>query len=401
MKKMKKIIIICTRSIQTLGINLKLQLLKLGYDVNYKFELTRQDCFKNNILYIILYYSTNHGLYPKNYIIYQIEQTNHRLFKNILYSMNKSLYVWDFSNKNKKLYERNKIVSSKFHYTPFPFCIDNNKQQLVNYLQNKKVKPKYDILFYGAINERREIIINFLKRKYKVFPETKLFGNDLQKAILQSKIIINLHYYDACALETCRINEVLQYNKLVLSETVSEADTNNKKMYENMVVFFDRINKNYTNLQQMYNAIDYYLIKENYNDMIEKIKIGTPVLERETFSYLQKNIKEYENKYGVKKVLGVGDNVNNEDTIVLNFDNIGKVLYGSENGDTINTIDVTTKFKYILNLYKTIKKNTNINYYFGDPCEGIKKKLTIVMNDGKILYVGEGHLKLEKNISIS
>ena len=51
-----------------------------------------------------------------------------------------------------------------------------------------------------------------------------LFGDDLYKVIMKSKIILNIHYYKNAVLETARINDVLRFNKVIISEKSCDND---------------------------------------------------------------------------------------------------------------------------------------------------------------------------------
>jgi hypothetical protein len=409
----KNIIIICTHVIKTIAINLIIKLKKIGYDnTSYKYNLTSEECYdvNNNDLYIILYYNEYWDFIPNRYIIYQIEQSTHRHINRIVNRMQNALCIWDFSVKNYMFYKNN-IKFSNFFYNPFPFCIDDTKI-------NKE--PEYDILFYGAENKRRNIILQKLEKKYKVLKCFGIFNEELHDAISKSKIIVNLHYYDDCSLETCRINEVLQYNKLVVSEKASENDNFNMEMYGNVVIYFDEINKNFDNMEQMFNVFDKYLNDEtgdeNYNKMIEKIKVNVLSIETKSLFYLQKNMiriervlcelknnREEDNRLPLLhntpldrftfSKTGVNGTVMSN-SIKINKNNIKRVLFGSDD----KYFDITEKFINFSNKHNVLFLNTNMNLWNGDPCDGIKKTLTIINNDVSIIKIKESHNELEKNI---
>jgi hypothetical protein len=229
-----------------------------------------------------------------------------------------------------------------------------------------------------------------------------------------------LHYYDDCSLETCRINEVLQYNKLVVSEKASENDNFNMEMYGNVVIYFDEINKNFDNMEQMFNVFDKYLNDEtgdeNYNKMIEKIKVNVLSIETKSLFYLQKNMiriervlcelknnREEDNRLPLLhntpldrftfSKTGVNGTVMSN-SIKINKNNIKRVLFGSDD----KYFDITEKFINFSNKHNVLFLNTNMNLWNGDPCDGIKKTLTIINNDVSIIKIKESHNELEKNI---
>ena len=69
-----------------------------------------------------------------------------------------------------------------------------------------KTNKDIDILFYGALNEHREKVLNELKKKYKVVICNGVWGNDLDSYIARSKILLNIHYYyDSSIQEQARM----------------------------------------------------------------------------------------------------------------------------------------------------------------------------------------------------
>ena len=68
----------------------------------------------------------------------------------------------------------------------------------------KPVDKDIDILFYGSMNEHRAKILNELKKKYKVVVFSDRHNSnwsDLDRYILRSKILLNVHFYYECALQ--------------------------------------------------------------------------------------------------------------------------------------------------------------------------------------------------------
>jgi len=99
-----------------------------------------------------------------------------------------------------------------------------------------------DVLFYGCGNPRRvELLAAF---KAALEPEGftvafhlgfDLFGDDRARAVGNCKVALNAHFYPNAALETHRINYLLQAGACVLSET--SADETLDAMYADAVAF--------------------------------------------------------------------------------------------------------------------------------------------------------------------
>jgi hypothetical protein len=91
-------------------------------------------------------------------------------------------------------------------------------------------------------------------------------------------------------LETARINEVLPFNKLVISELPDPADSVNKELYNNTVVYCDTILPDLSNISSMYSQIDYYLDPINYSNFIANNKTNIEKIYLNSKSYLEKHL---------------------------------------------------------------------------------------------------------------
>jgi hypothetical protein len=87
---------------------------------------------------------------------------------------------------------------------------------------NRIIKPAnqdIDILFYGSTNERRLHILNALKAcGYNVAVVFGLYGQERDRLIARSKIVLNLHYYDSKIFEIIRVFYLMTNSKAVVSE---------------------------------------------------------------------------------------------------------------------------------------------------------------------------------------
>ena len=273
------IIILVPYLIKSIGENLKVIFDKLN--INTIIQYAPDNIINNSdVLYIVIsgvYLSKN---LPKNYILYQVEQINSNFFTEDYYNViNNSLYIWDFSIHNKKKY--NNIPLNKIFYCPFPLQnIDNTNFN----------KTEYDLFFYGSKNIRRNNILQLLKQKYNIVIGYMFTENKKNEFIKKSKIIINIHCYDNVALETCRINEVLKYKKPIISEYTSVEDWYNMDIYKDVVSFCDIIKDDLSNINNLYNKIDYLLDNNNYNKTINIINNKIPYIINLTEYFVKKNL---------------------------------------------------------------------------------------------------------------
>lgn len=231
-------------------------------NLNYKSEIIYNinniiECKSFTFIIIYIKYFTElKNIPPRKYIVYQMEQNNNLIFNdaNYINLLNNSYKIFDFSISNDSYY---KFLNKKVLINPFPLP---QKQLTFN--------PKFDILFYGQFNQRRLKILKYLSKKFNIIFKENCLGNERDNLIKKCKIVINLHFYDNACLETCRINEVLKFNKIVISEDTNVKDITNKKLYENYVIFTEIIDNKLSNINLLENKILYCL--DNYNSIISK-----------------------------------------------------------------------------------------------------------------------------------
>ena len=285
----KKIIFVTSECILSLVKNMENIFKYLGYDTDIIFELTKNHCTKstNDELYIIVNDNRKgHSFYPKLYIVYQVEQGSSQYFTNrYIDLLSNSFACWEFSMKNSKKYEKH-IQSTKIYNLIFPFFKEN--------IVNERLEQKYDIFFYGADNDRRRKILreitDRLGNKYTILCKFGVYNNERDNLIKQSKIILNLHYYDDCALEIARINEVLKYEKLVISERPAFDDSYNQTVYGQFIEYCDVIDENLENIDKMCDLIEYYMNPNTYDKKIKKIRSILYKLQKMSIFHIQKNL---------------------------------------------------------------------------------------------------------------
>ena len=239
--------------------------IKIGYYLALTLQyLLFKNCIMSTIIYKInpklpnlhiILFSQKVTVFPKKYIIYQLEQKDISNWVDAKYKLGilNSYKTWDYSQSN--INKFGDKIKSKMIFFPIPLVPYNylnyklSKDSLLNSTSN-------NLLFYGSINNDRRKKLNYLQQKlspkYKIKIISDLSGEDLFKEILKSKIILNIHYYKGAILETYRINEVLSCGKLVISEKPDPIDNDNYELYKDKIVFID-------NIEEMYEKIIYYL----------------------------------------------------------------------------------------------------------------------------------------------
>lgn len=88
-------------------------------------------------------------------------------------------------------------------------------------------QPKFDVLFVGSLNSRRQFILNELQRQgvsvNVVSTCVPLFGHELRMLESRAKVVLNIHYYLPGIFESFRVVPAVSAGACVLSET-SEGD---------------------------------------------------------------------------------------------------------------------------------------------------------------------------------
>lgn len=186
-------------------------------------------------LYIVLCAQMFKHLPPANKrVIFQLEQSvSSRWFTpQYMKNMKESLGVLEYSLTNIDFLAQNGIKYPNVHYLPIGASFDEG-------FEGSIMPKKYDFVFYGdsLSSERRRRFLGELQEKYSVKICNDLFGDELYAVIQESRVIINIHYYEGALLETPRICECISLGVPVLSEGTSDQDEYPE--LEGAVKFFD------------------------------------------------------------------------------------------------------------------------------------------------------------------
>ncbi len=93
-----------------------------------------------------------------------------------------------------------------------------------------------DVLFYGSVNERRARVLEGLRsRGLRVEAVFGVYGDVRDRLVARSKVVLNLHYYEAKVFEVVRVSYLLANRRCVVSER--GADASEEREYEGGVAF--------------------------------------------------------------------------------------------------------------------------------------------------------------------
>ena len=152
---------------------------------------------------------------PSNTIIFNMEQIGSGspwITEKYLDFLSKYI-VLDYNETNlDKLKESKNIVGFEFPLLPA-------QDFLKDYDISKNFEKKYDVGFYGYLNERREKILRQFEGSnlnIKIF--TGLYGQKLAEEISDCKVILNIHAYDTAIFEIARCLRPLAMGIPIISE---------------------------------------------------------------------------------------------------------------------------------------------------------------------------------------
>jgi hypothetical protein len=265
----KYIIINNNKYISDLCNNIYNNVVNKGITITIENNITENN-YDENTIYIILTFFGIQNL-PKKFILYNFEQlvTERVIKNNFLYNCSKAIAIWDYAIENIEFWKKHNI-NAKF----VPYIWFDNYNKLDNNLNEYEI----DILFYGSINERRQKILNEIKKRLphlKILVINKVFGNELEELIIKSKIIINIHYYDRNQIfEVSRIIPLILNNKIVISET---SNCFYSKLLKDIIIWF-----NYDDIDSLINKIIDVknIITEDKKERIKKLNLTNYILER-------------------------------------------------------------------------------------------------------------------------
>ena len=156
---------------------------------------------------------------PENSIIFNLEQLasdSHYCNENYFNCL-KTHTVWDYSQKNID-YLNDKHINSDAVLIPIGYSPSL-------YRIPKAAIQDIDVLFYGAINERRKKILNDLTNAgLNTVSLTGVYGTELDHYISRSKTVINLHFHESKIFEIVRVSYLLNNKKAVISEVSADTE---------------------------------------------------------------------------------------------------------------------------------------------------------------------------------
>jgi len=154
---------------------------------------------------------------PPGSILYNLEQLGGPNLPKQFYELALRLQVWDYSRQNIRKWNAMSCGCPPVHvplgYVPELSRIPSSQKQDI------------EVLFYGSLNERRARIVKTLKDAgVKVHATFGVYGKERDELIARSKIVLNIHFYDAKIFEIARVSYLLANSKAVVTELCSATE---------------------------------------------------------------------------------------------------------------------------------------------------------------------------------
>ncbi|CAM9257652.1 unnamed protein product [Chrysoparadoxa australica] len=176
------------------------------------------------------------GHLPPYFVAMQLEQREHSLFHDESYQqfLQGALSVWDFSPAHVKHWKQLGWSSHRVPHYLDAGIFDKNSY-ISRGLATPPEEQPVDILFYGYMCERRDVIYRQLKAMAEahnlrvVFASESdgydiggLYGAARDEALSMSKVVLSMQYYDHSTVTTHRLAYLMAMGKAIVCERGSD-----------------------------------------------------------------------------------------------------------------------------------------------------------------------------------
>lgn len=228
---------------------------KITYTVKYEIDTNSDDIWLGiwNDIYTEM---------PKHYIMFNIEPMNLSRWKDMFkQKIEKSLFIIDYSYTNVENYKQ--LNMNNYKVMPFGYCSFN--EEIYNTYKNKDNIKDIDILFYGSLTDRRNIIVESIlelsiQNRFKfVIRNNNLFNYDEKTDLIsRSKIIISIASSDPKLIRTndlLRLSFLLSNKVFFITERIGDTKIEDNILGD-YIVYYSEVN-------ELLEKIVYYMNNED------------------------------------------------------------------------------------------------------------------------------------------
>ena len=334
------------------------------HDNRIKCTIVKEIIRNDDDLYVLfgLNNFTEHTYVPKNYIAIQLEQSgvpNTDWSTPIYFKLlNGAKQVWDYSMTN--INNLKKHITAPFVYMPLLYMKHLTAKDRLT------VKKDIDVLFIGMLNDKRKAFIDKLHNngiKVHVAKNYDLWGENRDRLVQRSKILLNVHYYENAILETTRLSYALSLGEcLVVSEP--SADKLLDRDYVKFVEFASTYDEVLEKCKSLLGMSD-EMLKMRINTNFTKYKIKSFSLKLDVIS-----------KYSSNTAIEASAKRNASSFLVPHIDSEGKISLPKLSYEDLPYVSVVTITKNRRSIFELPIRNF---YEFEYP----KEKLEwVIIDDG-------------------
>jgi SAM-dependent methyltransferase len=147
---------------------------------------------------------------PRGSIVYNLEQIGGAQLPPAYYELACQHQIWDYDPRN---IEKWRAIGCSYAPVHVPIGYVPELTRIVARAHD------IDVLFYGSLNPRRNRVLSSLKdRGVKVHTVFGVYGRERDELIARSKLVLNIHFYDAKVFEIVRVSYLLANSKAVVTE---------------------------------------------------------------------------------------------------------------------------------------------------------------------------------------
>lgn len=188
----------------------------LGHEAELHFNNVVAGQFNIILGYHLLDVEYIEQLRSYEYAVFQLEQLSNSegwAGERVLAVLKRAKRVWDYSEINLAFLENESIASGRL----LPIGYHPALRQIT-----LAPNPDIDILFYGLVNERRQAVLDDLRTDHIVETLFEIYGDERNRYIARSKIVLNVHFYEAKITEQVRLAHLLNNRCMVVSESSTD-----------------------------------------------------------------------------------------------------------------------------------------------------------------------------------
>ncbi len=167
---------------------------------------------------------------PPDAILYNLEQVEagSGWMTPALVDLFRRHQVWDYSQANAARYPELGLAPPRV--VPIGWVPELSRIE--------PAAEEIDVLFYGSMNERRRAILEALTaRGLRVHVAFGVYGEARDRLVARSRIVLNIHFYEAKVFEIVRVSYLLANRCCVVSER--GAEPSEEREFEGAVAFAD------------------------------------------------------------------------------------------------------------------------------------------------------------------